>query len=199
MPAKAILWPKENILLIADLHLGKINHFRKSGIPVPVDAEYENLDRLAYLLLNHKVDRVLVLGDLFHSTYNQVWRLFKTFLTRFETIQFDLIMGNHDILEESHYDASNLTIYKYSLSLGPFYFTHHPESSAGVYNICGHVHPSVHLRGTARQGIRLPCFYFSKHQAILSAFGAFTGNGKIKGNKSDHIFAIADGTIVKVL
>ena len=31
----AIYWKEKNTLLLADLHLGKVGHFRKSGIPVP--------------------------------------------------------------------------------------------------------------------------------------------------------------------
>ena len=36
-PQKAIFWRTQHTLLLSDLHLGKINHFRKAGIPVPAN------------------------------------------------------------------------------------------------------------------------------------------------------------------
>jgi metallophosphoesterase superfamily enzyme len=38
MPQKALWLKNRNTVLLADLHFGKINHFRKSGIPVPPKA-----------------------------------------------------------------------------------------------------------------------------------------------------------------
>jgi metallophosphoesterase superfamily enzyme len=32
---KAIFWQEKQTLLIGDLHLGKITHFRKEGIAIP--------------------------------------------------------------------------------------------------------------------------------------------------------------------
>jgi metallophosphoesterase superfamily enzyme len=50
MPQKAIYWKRERALLIADLHLGKVNHFRKSGIPVPSKANEKNLELMIDLI-----------------------------------------------------------------------------------------------------------------------------------------------------
>src|SRR3569623_749217 len=36
LPQRAIFWKKEKMLLLADMHLGKVNHFRRSGIPAPL-------------------------------------------------------------------------------------------------------------------------------------------------------------------
>lgn len=162
-------------------------------------AEHENLERLSNLILNNPVNRVIILGDLFHSVYNNAWLLFERFLNHFKSTQFDLVMGNHDILENSNYQMDNLRMMGEQLDLGPFCLTHHPTKSEHSYNICGHIHPSVYLKGQARQGMKLPCFYFSENQAILPAFGSFTGSAKITATEKDDIFAIADRTIFKVL
>jgi uncharacterized protein len=47
---KAMYWPKYNALLLADLHIGKINHFRKSGIPLPSKANDRNIEILVDLI-----------------------------------------------------------------------------------------------------------------------------------------------------
>jgi metallophosphoesterase superfamily enzyme len=67
LPNKAMFWPKMKALLIADLHLGKINHFRKSGIALPSKANDRNIEMLVELIHQVRPDRVLCLGDLFHS------------------------------------------------------------------------------------------------------------------------------------
>jgi hypothetical protein len=50
LPQKAIFWQQEGILLIADVHLGKINHFRKAGIAVPHIATASDYTALEELL-----------------------------------------------------------------------------------------------------------------------------------------------------
>ena len=49
-PTGAIFWPKEELLIISDVHLGKITHFRKYGMPIPNDAALENFEKLDIML-----------------------------------------------------------------------------------------------------------------------------------------------------
>lgn len=45
--AKRVLYyPAEDTLILSDIHLGKAGHFRKNGIPVPIDINQDNLNRL---------------------------------------------------------------------------------------------------------------------------------------------------------
>ena len=108
---KAIIWKSRSILLVADLHLGKVTHFRKAGIGIPQLAETDTLERLAQLLLDYPVKEVWILGDLFHSSYNRAWDKFKTFVGQLKDIKFVLVKGNHDILNEKEYAELNLIVY----------------------------------------------------------------------------------------
>ena len=199
LPEKAMIWENTNTLLVADIHLGKITHFRKAGIAVPAAAKQENLSRLSDILLNHDVRRVIILGDLFHSHYNDSWLDFKHFIAQFSSIQFILVMGNHDILDAQEYQASNLEIVPEGLMEADFIFTHHPYIHEKAYNLCGHIHPAVRLRGGSKQSVTLPCFMFSGNQAILPSFGTFTGSARIEPKKEDAVYAIADSEVIKVL
>jgi metallophosphoesterase superfamily enzyme len=67
-----------------------------------------------------------------------------------------------------------------------------------VYNVAGHIHPGVLLRGSGKQAVTLPCFHFSRQQAILPAFGSFTGLARIHPKKEDRIFVIVDETVMEV-
>ncbi len=195
LPEKAMIWKEEKKLILADIHIGKVTHFRKSGIALPPHAENDNYDRLSSILLNHDIDEVLILGDLFHSTYNEEWEKFARFIERFGGLKFSLVMGNHDILDTQHYQIDNLIVHPKSIKSGPFLFSHDKILSGEHYNIHGHIHPGIRLQGKGRQTLRLPCFYFGVGHAVMPAFGEFTGLHVLDINKSDDVYAIADQVI----
>jgi uncharacterized protein len=195
--AKAMYWRRINTLLLADLHIGKINHFRKSGIPVPRKANDHNIEVLVDLIQKIKPERVICLGDLFHSHYNTEWEVFGEITSHFRNINFELVLGNHDIMSERQYERKGIQVFD-ELLLDRFIFTHHPLDVVAHdhYNISGHIHPGVTLRGKGRQSMTLPCFYFGAQQGLLPAFGAFTGVATIQPKKNDQVFVIADEMIV---
>lgn len=198
LPEKAIYWPDQKALLISDIHLGKIDHFRKAGIAVPEDAGLANYMVLQDLINQFDLKTIYILGDLFHSEYNVDWERFDEFIEGFTEISFELIMGNHDILHPSQYERTRLVIHNDHLKVGPFYLSHHPTIVSEYYNLCGHIHPCIKLRGRSRQYLRLPCFYFGEMGGILPAIGSFTGLHPIKKGSTDDVYAIADGQIVKI-
>jgi DNA ligase-associated metallophosphoesterase len=186
--------------LLADLHLGKAAHFRKEGIAVPRSVEDGDLDRLAALLLEWAPERVILLGDLFHSEYNAVWEDFGELLRQFGHIRFELVAGNHDILPEAAYRDVPLVVYPETLVLEPFIFSHHPLAVVpeGLYNLAGHLHPAVRLNGAGKQRERLPCFFFGERQGILPAFGSFTGAAVMRPGKNDRVFVLAGEQVLEV-
>lgn len=194
---KAIHLPKYDVLLIADLHFGKVEHFRKNGIGIPKGASEKDFETLQRLV--HKVGarQVVFLGDLFHSTFNQAWDRFQDVIKRMSEFSFHLIVGNHDILEASKY--TNLTV-THQMELGNLILTHEPLDVVveEKYNLCGHIHPAVKLRGKGKQYLRLPCFYFGKHTGILPAFGSFTGLHALKPMEGDTIFVVNGEVVMKV-
>ena len=198
-PYRCVYWEKEETLWISDLHLGKANHFQKSGIPIPDQLSDQNWSRLYHLLDQFAPSKVLFMGDLFHSKINIDWTILGRFLSIFESTSYYLIKGNHDILDSNEYQNNDLSVHD-ELKIPPFIFTHHPlnEIEDGWYNICGHVHPAVRLRGLARQGAKVPCYYFSENQGILPAFGAFTGTAAIKPSKKDSLYLIVDDQVIAV-
>lgn len=198
-PNRVIHWRTQRVLLLADLHLGKISHFRRSGIPVPVKANEENLSSLVDLINDLKPQRLICLGDLFHSHYNAAWEEFGELVKHFTGVTFELVLGNHDIMSSLQYERKGIKVYD-RLKIGPFLFTHHPEEdvAAGDYNLAGHVHPGVRLVGQGKQAMMLPCFYFGKQQGLLPAFGAFTGIARIRPQKEDRVYVIAEDKVMLV-
>ena len=197
---KAIYWESAKILMIADLHMGKINHFRKAGIPVPLKANESNIESLLLIIQRTKPLRVIFLGDLFHSHYNQEWEQLRELIKSFPEITFELVVGNHDILSTIQYERSNIRMHFETLDISPFVLSHHPleNIAEAMYNLSGHIHPGIQLLGKGKQAMTLPCFYFGAQQGILPAFGSFTGLARLRPKKNDQIYVIADNTIIKV-
>lgn len=202
LPARAIFWHEEKSLLLSDLHLGKAAHFRKAGIPVPAKVHRHDLQRLDRLIQATNPEKVIFLGDLFHSELNNEWNDFTAWLEKYPQLAFILIKGNHDILPGQAYADSRLRLIDKKLAVPPFLLTHEPltdkKDESGLYTLCGHLHPAVGLKGNGLQGITLPCFYFGLHYALLPAFGKFTGFHKIKPRKEDTVFAITETRVLRL-
>ncbi len=196
LPEKAIYWSRESVLVVSDVHLGKAGHFRKSGVAVPAHIHFGDLTKLSGLINRLAPQKVAFLGDLFHSDYNIDWDYFCDWIEEFPDVEFILVQGNHDILYKLDYLNAGLKLVD-ELVLAPFSFSHEKINSE-LYNISGHVHPSVRLKGRARQGLNLPCFYFSEKHALMPAFGTFTGFVSVKPSRSDQVLVIAENQIISV-
>ncbi len=196
LPEKAIYWEEEKALLIADLHLGKITHFRKSGIGIPTGPKEKNWEQLCYLIQKYNPEKIYLLGDLFHSRYNSEWQNFLEIISTYDNIKWILTKGNHDIMPDEIFQNTIMKIYQEGITVGSFYLSHEPTYKEGYYNLCGHIHPCVKLKGLANQYARVPCFYFGENGGILPAFGSFTGMHAMKRERDAQIFFIADEVVL---
>ncbi len=199
-PQKAIFWKDKNALILADLHLGKVSHFRKSGIAIPNHVHDEDLARFDQLIAMYQPEMIIILGDLFHSAYNYQWQEFLDWKQQHDHIAWHLIKGNHDILPAALYEDKNMEVYADRMILAPFVFSHQlvmcHDSDPKYYNLTGHIHPGVKLQGHARQQLVLPCFYFGKRYGVLPAFGKFTGLALIKIKSEDQVFILAGKKVI---
>ena len=197
LPEKAAYWPARRILIVSDLHLGKAGHFRKHGIPIPSHIHHHDLYVLTELCNRWEVNHVVFLGDLFHSEPNEQWRQFEDWVSTYGCDNMTLIRGNHDILPESFYSDLGLVV-KEELTLGCFSFTHEEKLKGGFYNISGHLHPGIKLKGMAKQGLKVPCFYFRPENAYMPAFGKFTGLYTLRKRNVDKVFGIAADRVFSI-
>lgn len=195
-PSGALFWEDKKWLLISDVHLGKVSHFRKHGVAIPNNAIVENFTRLTAVVAFFSPEKVIFLGDLFHSSKNQEWDLFEEWVSCCVS-EITLIAGNHDIINKKHYTDIQIEVLQF-LEIDGFLLTHHPKENKGWFNFSGHIHPGVTLRGLGGQSLKLPCFFQKENQMILPAFGEFTGKHIIRPEQGDLIYAIARDEIVIV-
>jgi len=195
-PSGALFWEEEHAVLISDVHLGKISHFRKFGAAVPQNAVQQNYRLLEEVMHLFRPKKIYFLGDLFHSAINKEWLLFKAWVAN-TTSKITLIAGNHDIISPLQYEAIGIAVIP-ELIKASFLLTHHPETRAGLFNFSGHIHPAIKLKGKGRQSLRLACFFKTETQLIFPAFGTFTGSHVLTPKATDEVYAITENEVIFV-
>lgn len=199
LPERAMHWIDASTLIVTDLHLGKSGHFRKSGIPAPNQINQTNIRRLDSVIKRVQPDRLLILGDLFHSDINREWFQFEEWRNQHNQLDVTLITGNHDTLHSSFYSAADLKIHP-ELIEEKFQFIHnqiHDDIHETQFIFSGHIHPGLRLKGKGKQSLKLPCFYQKKQQFILPAFGEFTGLYVLPEKEAEHIYPIAGNKVYR--
>lgn len=195
---KAIYYPAERALLIADAHFGKAAAYRKLGQPVPHGTTESNLHRLDALLDAWPCDRLIFLGDFLHAPESHAagtlsalakWR------ARHADLSITLIRGNHDKRAGDPPERLEIEVVTEPLLAGPYALQHEPDPHPTHHVLAGHVHPAYRLYGMGRQRLRLPCFYVQQKVSLLPAFGAFTGGMNIERAHGSRVFVVGDGAI----
>lgn len=209
LPQKAMYWKSQEAILIADAHFGKATHFRKHGIYISEKPFENDLQILYDLIIEFKPKKILFLGDMFHSRYNEECFAYKNLIDKFPFLQTILIKGNHDILKPADYQALNIQLVN-KLIIDGILMVHEPslenkpeeeyliKSQIPIITICGHIHPAYELKGRGRQHIRLACFHLSNQIFTLPAFGSFTGHHSISPQEEDNVFIISGTEILKI-
>jgi DNA ligase-associated metallophosphoesterase len=194
---RGIYWEEEKALIVSDLHFGKTGHFRKSGIAVPQHVYKHDLQRLVAMIQFFQPEKLIVVGDLFHSRENKELELFLRWRNDFPYLKIELIMGNHDILHRNWYRKAAITLSAEALKINSFHFRHdlsinNSADTEIAYLFSGHIHPGIVVKGLGKQSLRFPCFYFTDKYCILPAFSRFTGTALIDPVAGENVFAIIE-------
>jgi len=200
LPEKALFLPAFGTLCIADWHLGKAAHFRKSGIPLPQPDLSLEFARVSALITKYNAKCVVLLGDIFHSYINNDWFLFQQFILQHQDIKWVLTIGNHDIIGKDEYEALGIIAEETYLPGENVICSHHPLTniSGEQLNIAGHIHPGCELRADARQRFRLPCFHYHNPTITLPAFGGLTGLHIVHPDTENRVFVIVGEEVKEV-
>jgi DNA ligase-associated metallophosphoesterase len=197
---RALFWPARKTLFLADLHLGKGAAFRSEGRPVPEGSTAETLSRLDHAIGETEPERVILLGDLWHSKSGRdagTQQRFEGWLEAHRGIEIVLIIGNHDA-RSGELSQGHLRVEEECWFEAPFVYAHHPQEDSQGYVLSGHLHPAATVRGRGRQSYSLPCFWFRDKYAVLPSFGALTGSMEVTCTRGDRVLVICDGKVLPV-
>jgi DNA ligase-associated metallophosphoesterase len=201
LPEKALYWPAQQALLIADVHFGKAAAYRKLGQPVPQGTTSRNIAVLDELLAALPCRQLIFLGDFLHgpgSHASATLNVLAEWRARHSELPMTLIRGNHDKRAGDPPLSLNIRVVPEPLLLGPFALQHEPDPHPERHVLAGHVHPVYRLNGRGRQSLRLPCFRMGDEISLLPAFGAFTGGYQVEREENCRIFVIGDNEILPV-
>ncbi|MFC3097951.1 ligase-associated DNA damage response endonuclease PdeM [Alteraurantiacibacter palmitatis] len=176
--SRALFWPRENALLVADLHLEKASFFARTGQFLPPYDSRETLERLAAAIKATGARRVYTLGDNFHDAGGPA-RLeshaagMLDALTR--ACEFVWITGNHDKGPSAGIGGTFVE----ELEIAGMVLRHEAKAGEVRPELSGHFHPRLQIRVSGRH-IRRHCAVQSTDamgagRVILPAFGALTG------------------------
>src|SRR6478736_3613348 len=195
---RALHWPRERTVFVADVHLGKAAAFRAGGVPLPRGSTAADLARLTRLIERTSAARLVVLGDFLHARAGRVPALSYVFVawrTRQATTDVVLVRGNHDARAGDPPADWNVRCVDEPYALPPFLACHMTNSPPSGYALCGHLHPGIRIHGSGGETARLPCFVIGNRRAILPAFGRFTGLAEFARDPREMIVVVAGGAL----
>jgi DNA ligase-associated metallophosphoesterase len=179
---RALYWPRERTLLVADLHLEKGSFFARHGQPIPPYDSRETLERVALAIRVTGARTVITLGDNFHDSDGST-RLedhaagMLDALTR--VVDWVWITGNHDPDMEVRLGGTLAE----ELEISGVMLRHQAKQGETRPELSGHFHPRLKVKVRDRM-IRRACAVVSANEGadgrpsgrmILPAFGAYTG------------------------
>ncbi|WP_065259271.1 ligase-associated DNA damage response endonuclease PdeM [Pseudomonas bananamidigenes] len=198
LPEKALYWPAQQALLIADVHFGKAAAYRRLGQPVPQGTTTANIAVIEQLLGRLPCRQLIFLGDFLHgpgSHASDTLSALGEWRSRHADLPITLVRGNHDKRAGDPPQTLDIRVVPEPLLLGPFALQHEPEPHPERHVLAGHVHPVYRLNGKGRQRLRLTCFRLGARVSLLPAFGAFTGGYPVEKEDDCRIFVIGDNEI----
>ena len=180
LPSRALFLVETKELLICDVHLGKAEYFQQNGIPLTNNSDENNFSKIKKIVKKHSPEKLIILGDLFHSKFS----IDKTLQKKVEDLPIilktnvELVLGNHDV----GCNIKNIKILN-NIKTKNIVFSHEPVNLAEkkTLNICGHYHPKLYLKN-GRDKLSFRCFAMDNKKNILflPAFGDLTGGYSCK-------------------
>jgi DNA ligase-associated metallophosphoesterase len=199
-PERAVYWTPRRTLFVADPHFGKAASFRAAGVFVPEETTQGALGSLDVLLDRTGATRLIFLGDFLHAKegrHPDTLRALNDWRERHANVAMVIVRGNHDRHAGDPPRELRMQCVDGPMLEPPFAFAHRPTTVAEHYVLAGHVHPAAKLSGAGRQHERLPCFWFRASQAILPAFGEFTGLADVFPDEHERVFVVAGDDVVR--
>ena len=196
MAGRALYWPRHHRLLIADLHLGKGDIFRRAGIGLPRGGTAHDLARLDALFEATGARELWVLGDVLHgAAHDAAWRTeWGHWRERNAAHRIAALAGNHDRALPAA--ALGIELLGEAVDEPPFALRHDPTGDEPLHTIGGHLHPCVALPGLGTR--RWPAFWLRERMTVLPAFSAFAGGVGVGAGPGERLAVCVDGHVTLV-
>ena len=200
-PNTALYWKRLNIIIVADLHLGKSISFAKQKQFLPPYDTKETLAKLFRCINEFEPSKLIIVGDLLHDMFSVnsfQEKDHQNFNKYTKNTQFIWVKGNHDYDIEIN-GFTKVLNYK----VEEIIFNHIPIKSTN-FQICGHYHPKAKISHRGKS-IYTSSFVHNDKLLILPSFGTLTGGLNINQEplrgllgQSIKIFPVGNSKVYKL-
>ena len=171
LPGGAALLTEENVLVVADMHLGVEAALEYEGLSIPRVQTKKIEEYMAKTVREVSPSKVVVAGDLKHNFSRnlvQEWEDVRRFIRALSgKIPLEVTKGNHDnylasILQEHRIPLrSEVTVSGVRILHG------HSGRLEDQMTVMGHIHPSLRLKDSIGASIKDRCFLFDRTRRVL--------------------------------
>lgn len=200
---RALYWPAQRALIVADLHLEKASWYARTGQPLPPYDSHDTLDRLMALAREAGAERIWCLGDSFHDP-DVAARIDASVARRLHQLtdgwQVVWIAGNHDGLTGNAWGGSVAD----EQIVDSVILRHQSLTNEARPELTGHFHPKLRLNLRGHHVARA-CFAGDDRRLILPAFGSLTGGLDVADPVIGAVFGgpyrailVADGKLLSI-
>ena len=172
LPSGALFIPQLNILVCADLHLGKGLLLQEEGVPIAPSIDQQTVEKLTIDIVTYQPHFCIICGDLIHAYCKQIpsclsW--FESQLAGFD-IQFILTLGNHDSKKIAPLLKQIKCVPTYQVA--DLTFSHYLSQNQPT--ISGHIHPGVKIK-KGRIIRTYKAFLVDSFNIVCPSYGYYTG------------------------
>ena len=162
----------ENVLVVADLHLGVEASLENQGLSIPRVQTKKILEYMEEIVRNVQPRTVVVAGDLKHNfdrNLTQEWQEVTKFVERLAgRTRLETIKGNHDNFLNLILRERGVSPLRRELVVGGVQIVHgHAPIERKGLAIMGHIHPSLRLRDSVGAPIKDHCFLWDPDKRII--------------------------------
>ncbi len=171
MPGGAALLTDENVVVVADMHLGVEATLEYEGLSIPRVQTKKIESYMAGVIRAVSPSRIIVAGDLKHNFSRnlvQEWEDIRRFVKSLSgKTTLEVVKGNHDNYLGSILSEHRIPLKSEMLVSGVRILHGHAGSLDGRFTIMGHIHPSLRLKDSVGASIKDRCFLYDRKERVL--------------------------------
>jgi len=172
LPGGAVLLSDENVIVVADLHLGCEAALEYEGLSIPRVQTKKIMEYMESVIREIGPNSVVVAGDLKHNfsrNLMQEWRDVRTFVSELANrTPVRVVKGNHDNFLNLILRECGAPPMKSELRIGNITVVHgHKSATERGSIVMGHIHPSLTLRDSASVSVKDRCFLWNPEKQLL--------------------------------
>lgn len=181
---RAVYFRDQQLLAVADLHLGYAWSHRAQGQLMPIAPKDNALDRLRTLITDYKPARLVLLGDIVHRALPlpALMDELRSLLSVTDSeCKCELVMlaGNHDrklqqLLKEL--GAKDVLRTEYAAGENVFLHGDRPATQPATRYVIGHEHPAISIGDGVATSRKFPCFLIAQNVLTLPSFSSWSAH-----------------------